>query len=136
MSDTENKCQRCNGSGEIGRRGMREAPGPVPGDACGWNAVACPDCRGTGVIVTEDEDEEELMTAAEANTHAEQLRVKALALYAEAKAIKSNAKYGEPWEARFFAKADEAKAADDAYNEAVFRAMRLEAKERRKSRAA
>lgn len=53
-------CKRCNGSGEIGVRGQREAPGPVPDDARGWNAYECPDCRGRGEF---DADEEELEDA-------------------------------------------------------------------------
>ena len=52
------KCERCNGSGEIGvkTRGAREAPGPVPDDARDWNARACPDCGGTGEIEQEETD--------------------------------------------------------------------------------
>ena len=53
------KCERCNGSGEIGTRinGTREAPGPVPEDARGWRASECPDCID-GKIVHEDSDDE------------------------------------------------------------------------------
>ena len=57
------KCERCNGSGEIGTRirGTREAPGPVPEDARGWRSSDCPDCGGEGKIygaeLDEDEDE-------------------------------------------------------------------------------
>ena len=44
------RCDRCNGSGEIGVRmgGTREAPGPVPEDARGWRASSCPSCGGEG----------------------------------------------------------------------------------------
>jgi len=61
MSSEPQKCDRCNGSGEIGKRtrGEREAPGPVPDDARGWFAVTCPDCKGVGVFVGEEEDEDE-----------------------------------------------------------------------------
>jgi DnaJ-class molecular chaperone len=55
-------CERCAGSGEIGRRnrwGSKEAPGPVPDDARGWVAVTCPDCHGEGVLGAEDELEDE-----------------------------------------------------------------------------
>ncbi len=53
----ETNCERCNGSGEIGvkTRGTREAPGPVPDDARGWVAMTCPDCRGKGVFLVDDE---------------------------------------------------------------------------------
>jgi DnaJ-class molecular chaperone len=57
MSKFPETCKRCNGSGEIGRRGQREAPGPVPEDARGWNSETCPDCRGTGMIEVEIEDD-------------------------------------------------------------------------------
>jgi DnaJ-class molecular chaperone len=61
MSDFPQTCRRCNGTGEIGKRtrGEREAPGPVPDDARGWYSATCPDCHGTGVIVGEEEDEDE-----------------------------------------------------------------------------
>lgn len=61
MSDFPQTCERCNGSGEIGRkcRGAREAPGPVPDDARGWYAATCPDCKGVGVFIGEEEDEED-----------------------------------------------------------------------------
>ena len=54
------KCERCNGSGEIGTktRGAREAPGPVPEDARGWIAIVCPDCRGKGEIEQEEPDDD------------------------------------------------------------------------------
>ena len=55
-------CERCAGSGEIGRRdrwGGREAPGPVPDDARGWVALTCPDCHGEGVLGVDDEHENE-----------------------------------------------------------------------------
>lgn len=51
-------CDRCNASGEIGIRGEKEEPGPVPDTARGWRAIECPDCRGRGVLL-EDEDDEE-----------------------------------------------------------------------------
>lgn len=59
MSEIPITCKRCNGSGEIGKksRGEREAPGPVPDDARGWYSATCPDCRGTGMIIIEDEDD-------------------------------------------------------------------------------
>jgi hypothetical protein len=50
---TKIHCARCNGSGEIGKRGKWsevEAPGPVPDDARHWHAAACPDCHGEGDI--------------------------------------------------------------------------------------
>ena len=55
------KCERCNGSGEIGTRirGTREAPGPVPEDARGWRASDCPDCGGTGDRYADEPDEGE-----------------------------------------------------------------------------
>ena len=58
------KCDRCNGSGEIGRRarGQRETPGPVPEDARGWYAFDCPDCGGVGTIgspLDDNDDKEE-----------------------------------------------------------------------------
>ena len=61
MSDFPQTCERCHGSGEIGRRthGSKEAPGPVPDDARCWYSATCPDCKGTGVIVGEDEPEHE-----------------------------------------------------------------------------
>jgi len=77
------------------------------------------------------------MTPTKAYANAESLRIKALALYAEAKDIRR----GDIWfdsvlEAQQ-AKLAEARAADDAYNAAIFLAMRLETEERRrKSRAA
>ncbi len=54
-------CERCAGSGEIGRRqrGSKEAPGPVPDDARGWVALTCPDCHGEGVLGVDDEPENE-----------------------------------------------------------------------------
>jgi len=78
------------------------------------------------------------MNAAQANARAETLRLKALALYAEAKALKASpTSFRESEREALIAKLDEAKAADEKYNIAVFRAMRLETEERqRKSRAA
>jgi hypothetical protein len=54
-------CQRCNGSGEIGKRmrGTRETPGPVPDDARGWVALKCQDCNGRGETGATDEGDEE-----------------------------------------------------------------------------
>ena len=56
---SQQKCVRCNGSGEIGKRGEREAPGPVPDDARAWAALGCPDCNGAGVFFVEDEDHDD-----------------------------------------------------------------------------
>ena len=55
------KCERCNGSGEIGTRirGTREAPGPVPEDVRGWTASDCPDCGGAGQIYGAEPDDDE-----------------------------------------------------------------------------
>jgi len=60
VKELRKRCERCNGSGEIGVRSAtlrREVPGPVPEDARGWASFECPDCRGKGEIVTEDEDD-------------------------------------------------------------------------------
>jgi hypothetical protein len=55
------KCERCNGSGEIGvrMRGSVEAPGPVPDDARGWRALNCPDCGGEGMFRCDEVEEED-----------------------------------------------------------------------------
>ena len=69
------------------------------------------------------------MTATEARANAEALRAKALALYAEAKALRAG-QWKDSAQRAFFAKLYEAIAADDEYNAAAFLAMRLEAEER------
>lgn len=63
------KCERCNGSGEIGRRsrGMREAPGPVTDDARGWVALTCPDCNGAGEFIRDEDDADDEVTEDEKN---------------------------------------------------------------------
>jgi len=76
------------------------------------------------------------MTSAEAHSRAEALRVKALALYAEAKVLRDGPSWRESVQRELIAKLDEARKVDHAYNLAVSRAMRLEAQERRARRAA
>jgi DnaJ-class molecular chaperone len=60
---TKIKCDRCNGSGEIGvstRLGvMGEKPGPVPDDARGYFSRDCPDCGGEGYSIQETQPEGE-----------------------------------------------------------------------------
>ena len=76
------------------------------------------------------------MNATQARAHADALRVKALALYAEAKALRDGPSWRETVQCELIAKIDEAEDADNAYNAADVIAMRLEAEERRHGRAA
>jgi hypothetical protein len=76
------------------------------------------------------------MTSTEAHSLAEALRVKALALYAEAKILRGGPSWRDSVQRELTAKLDEAKAIDHAYNDAVFEAMRIETEERRRARAA
>jgi hypothetical protein len=76
------------------------------------------------------------MTAIEARADADALRIKALALYAEAKALRDGPSWRESVQCELIAKIDEAEDADNAYNAADVIAMRLEAEERRHGRAA
>jgi hypothetical protein len=77
------------------------------------------------------------MNATKARAHADALRVKALALYAEAKALRDSPPSWRGDEHRkLIAKLEDAKSADDEYNEADVIAMRLEAEERRRGREA
>ena len=77
------------------------------------------------------------MNATQARAHADALRVKALSLYAEAKALRDSPPSWRGDEHRkLIAKLEDAKSADDEYNEADVIAMRLEAEERRRGRAA
>ena len=54
------KCERCNGSGEIGVRIVsgREVPGPVPEDSNKYVSAACPDCGEIGYLYEEGDDPE------------------------------------------------------------------------------
>ena len=77
------------------------------------------------------------MNSTQARAHADALRVKALALYAEAKALRDSPPSWRGDEHRkLIAKLEDAKSADDEYNEADVIAMRLEAEERRRGRVA
>jgi hypothetical protein len=77
------------------------------------------------------------MNAIEARANADALRIKALALYAEAKALRDGPSWRESVQRALIAKIAEAKAVDDAFNNADVIAMRLRAEELwRKSRAA
>ena len=77
------------------------------------------------------------MNATKARAHADALRVKALALYAEAKALRDSPPSWRGDEHRkLIAKLEDAKSADDEYNEADVIAVRLEAEERRRGRVA
>ena len=76
------------------------------------------------------------MNATEARAHADALRIKALALYAEAREISKGKTWVSSVRDAQQAKLAEARTADNAYNSAVFLAMRLEAEERRRGREA
>ena len=76
------------------------------------------------------------MNATNARAHAEQLRAKALALYAEAKKLGSGKIWISDVYEELITTLANARVADDVYNQADVIAMRLEAEERRRSRAA
>jgi hypothetical protein len=76
------------------------------------------------------------MNATQARANADALRAKALALYAEAKEIRKGPTWWKRKCAELLAKIDEAHDADDKYNAADAIAMRLEAEERQRGRAA
>lgn len=57
---TEDKCEKCNGSGEVAvnsRTCLYVAPGPVPEDAKGVTRSTCFYCLGTGFTPKEPRDE-------------------------------------------------------------------------------
>jgi len=76
------------------------------------------------------------MTPTKSRANAESLRAKALALYAEARVIGEGHTWVRSVREAQLTKLAEARAADDAYNEAVFLAMRLEAEERLREHSA
>ena len=76
------------------------------------------------------------MNSPQARANAEALRIKALALYAEARSLRDGPRFGDAVHRELIAKLDEALVADNAFNDADVIAMRLEAEERRRGRAA
>jgi hypothetical protein len=76
------------------------------------------------------------MNATQARANADAIRIKALALYAEAKELRKGPTWWKRECTELLAKIDEAHAVDDAFNKADVIAMRLEAEERRQGRAA
>ena len=59
------KCERCNGTGEIGRRTTFPlsyiGPGPVPEDATNAFAAKCDECDGRGYVAREREGASEIL---------------------------------------------------------------------------
>jgi PIN domain nuclease of toxin-antitoxin system len=76
------------------------------------------------------------MNAITARAKADALRIKAQALYAEAKDLRAGPSWGDRACRALAAKLAEAIAADKVFNKADVIAMRLEAEERRRGRAA